>query len=187
MELPSLGTHCAEATCNQLDFLPYICPFCPVFPDTPPAQTGHSNTQRRDRDLAAVTVLRGEKRYLVYCAEHRNGHTDCPGRQNTVIPAVNCPLCNVLVPTGQANSDPSAPEVAAAVERHVKAGCRTNIAKCAISKCKNKSLLKCNSCSKGHCTAHRFPEAHGCARQAQRSMHSPAEAAALARKTIAVR
>ncbi|KAG0721242.1 AN1-type zinc finger protein 2B [Chionoecetes opilio] len=28
MELPHLGTHCAETTCNKLDFLPFACNLC---------------------------------------------------------------------------------------------------------------------------------------------------------------
>lgn len=28
MELPHLGTHCAEVTCNKLDFLPFTCNLC---------------------------------------------------------------------------------------------------------------------------------------------------------------
>ncbi|XP_045110165.1 AN1-type zinc finger protein 2A-like isoform X2 [Portunus trituberculatus] len=28
MELPHLGTHCAESTCNKLDFLPFTCNLC---------------------------------------------------------------------------------------------------------------------------------------------------------------
>jgi hypothetical protein len=193
MEFPGLGTHCAEQSCHQLDFLPYICPFCS--PVDEQADAASPSLKTDEKNLATTSVIRAGKRYRVYCGEHRSehSHSNCPGRRNVVVPTVPCPLCATVLPIKAADSSdsitaPSEAEINGTVERHLLAGCKTQQAslKCSVAKCKQKPIaaLSCKTCSKKLCGSHRYPETHECL---PRKGISAGLAAAAARKPIAVR
>lgn len=204
MEFPGLGTHCSEPSCHQLDFLPYICPFCPPVQDSDIDSVKKHITNTDSKNLATTTVVRSGKRYHVYCGEHRSEHANCPGRKNVVVPTVSCPLCSTLLPVGRAldsstttatgtpvPNPPTEAEINTVVEKHILAGCKSSVNKCAVAKCKQKpiSALQCRSCQKKLCGSHRYPEAHSCSAAAAvvGKGLSPAQAAAAARKPITVR
>ncbi|KAI9031360.1 hypothetical protein DFJ74DRAFT_655413 [Hyaloraphidium curvatum] len=186
MELPTLGVHCAAEGCHQLDFLPFLCPHCP--PEELDAGDGHATT--------GTTVVRAGRRHKVYCGDHRTEHAGCTGRRNYVVPTVPCPLCATVLPvrlaaTGTLGSEaepPSESDIKATVEKHIVAGCKSKPTQCLAPRCKEKPnpAMTCKLCTKTLCTKHRFPEMHSCAAAAKATL-VPSQAAALARKGIAVR
>jgi hypothetical protein len=189
MEFPGLGTHCAEPSCHQLDFLPYICPFCPPLEE----QATDGLFKPHEKNLATTTVIRAGKRYRVFCGEHRLEHSNCPGRRNIIVPTALCPLCATVLPiantmdSSDSLSSPSEAEINSTVERHLLAGCKSSAVRCAVAKCKQKPIaaLSCKSCSKKLCGSHRYPDTHECV--VPRKGISAGQAAAAARKPMTVR
>ncbi|XP_067144371.1 AN1-type zinc finger protein 2A isoform X1 [Centruroides vittatus] len=134
MELPDLGEHCSEQTCNRLDFLSMKCDACKKVFCGDHFQYAKHNCKDAYRKDVQVPV--------------------CP-LCNKPIPVEKGQIPDIVV--GQhidtfCKSDPS----------KTKRKIYTN--KCALKGCKQKEMVKifCNRCKANYCLKHRLPQDHHC-------------------------
>ncbi|KAJ8323869.1 zinc finger, AN1-type domain [Batrachochytrium dendrobatidis] len=153
MELPHVGIHCHDKTCNVLDFLPYECPFC--------------KKTFCQQHFKAANDLQNE----VYNTYPKNtisvtpGHI-CPDKPMDVR-ATTCPVCSRVVPINR-GADPNV-----AVNDHINAGCpdpgtstseKAYTNPCSMQGCSKKELVPilCQKCLKPFCIRHRLEADHKC-------------------------
>ncbi|KAF9388518.1 zinc finger, AN1-type domain [Podila verticillata] len=137
MELPSIGKHCSDATCSQLDFLPFTCPYCKqIFCQDHWRLEGH-NCPKKDE-----ATLRDQR-----------------------VPI--CPLCDKPVPVKKGEDPnvrmeqhiaAGCPEPATTISKPIY----TN--SCNAKGCKNRSAIPiiCQKCRLNYCLKHRLEGDHSC-------------------------
>ncbi|KAI7830190.1 hypothetical protein BC939DRAFT_439803 [Gamsiella multidivaricata] len=142
MELPSIGKHCSHATCSQLDFLPYTCPYCKqIFCQDHWKLEDHTCPNKGDAT-----------------------------QQDQRVPI--CPLCDKPVPIKKGEDPnlrmeqhiaAGCPEPATTVSKPIY----TNA--CNAKGCKNRSAIPivCQKCQLNYCLKHRLEGDHACASQQQ--------------------
>ncbi|GJJ69901.1 hypothetical protein EMPS_02250 [Entomortierella parvispora] len=144
MELPSIGKHCSDSTCSQLDFLPFTCQYCKqTFCQDHWRLEGHACPNSQDATL-----------------------------KDQRVPI--CPLCDKPVPVKKGEDpnlrmeqhiSAGCPEPAATVSKPIY----TN--SCNVKGCKNRSAIPivCQKCRLNYCLKHRLEGDHACASQQQTS------------------
>ncbi|KAF8496095.1 hypothetical protein JB92DRAFT_2991398 [Gautieria morchelliformis] len=142
-----IGQQCHSAQCYMVDFLPFRCDHC-----------SHA-----------------------FCADHYKPTTHAcekydASKHDRIAPL--CPLCStpVAIPPGQ---DPNV-----RMEQHIEMVCSVTTGKrskqgsmpvCAKGRCSKVLFapIKCNSCNKQFCAAHRFPSSHDCSPSSSSSSSQP--------------
>ncbi|KAF9430414.1 zinc finger, AN1-type domain [Podila epigama] len=137
MELPSIGKHCSDATCSQLDFLPFTCPYCKqIFCQDHWRLEGHVCPKKDEATL-----------------------------QDQRVPI--CPLCDKPVPIKKGENpnlrmeqhiSAGCPEPATTTSKPIY----TN--SCNAKGCKNRSAIPivCQKCRLNYCLKHRLEGDHAC-------------------------
>ncbi|KAG0047414.1 zinc finger, AN1-type domain [Gryganskiella cystojenkinii] len=137
MELPSIGQHCSNSSCSQLDFLPFTCQYC--------KQTYCQDHWR----LEGHSCPNGEDASL----------------KDQRVPV--CPLCNKPVPVKKGEDpnlrmeqhiSAGCPEPATTISKPIY----TN--SCNVKGCKNRSAIPivCQKCRLNYCLKHRLESDHAC-------------------------
>ncbi|KAF9574044.1 zinc finger, AN1-type domain [Mortierella alpina] len=138
MELPSIGKHCSDSTCSQLDFLPFSCQYCKqIFCQDHWRLEGHVCPKR-----------------------------DEATQQDQRVPI--CPLCSKPVPVKKGEDpnlrmeqhiSAGCPEPATTTSKPIY----TN--SCHFKACKNRSAIPiiCQKCRLNYCLKHRLEGDHACA------------------------
>ncbi|KAG0332881.1 zinc finger, AN1-type domain [Podila horticola] len=137
MELPSIGKHCSDATCSQLDFLPFTCPYC--------------------KQIYCQDHWRLEG--------HTCPKKDEATQQDQRVPI--CPLCDKPVPVKKGEDPnvrmeqhiaAGCPEPATTTSKPIY----TN--SCNVKGCKNRSAIPiiCQKCRLNYCLKHRLEGDHSC-------------------------
>ncbi|KAF9193330.1 zinc finger, AN1-type domain [Haplosporangium sp. Z 767] len=138
MELPSIGKHCSDATCSQLDFLPFTCQYC--------------------KKIYCQDHWRLEG--------HNCPNKDKATQQDQRVPI--CPLCDKPVPVKKGEDpnlrmeqhiSAGCPEPATTISKPIY----TN--SCNVKGCKNRSAIPivCQNCKLNYCLKHRLESDHACA------------------------
>ncbi|KAI1315385.1 zinc finger, AN1-type domain [Mortierella claussenii] len=137
MELPSIGKHCSDSNCAQLDFLPYSCQYCKqIFCQDHWRLEGHVCPNR-----------------------------DAASQQDQRVPV--CPLCDKPVPIKKGEDPnlrmeqhiaAGCPEPATTTSKPIY----TNA--CNVKGCKNRSAIPiiCQMCRLNYCLKHRLEGDHAC-------------------------
>ncbi|KAF9349505.1 hypothetical protein BGX26_012201 [Mortierella sp. AD094] len=138
MEFPSIGKHCSDSTCSQLDFLPFNCQYC--------KQTFCQDHWRLEN--------------------HNCPNKDAVTQQDQRVPI--CPLCDRPVPIKKGEDPnvrmeqhiaAGCPEPATTTSKPIY----TN--SCNAKACKNRSAIPivCQRCRLNYCLKHRLESDHACA------------------------
>ncbi|KAF9174353.1 hypothetical protein BGX21_004694 [Mortierella sp. AD011] len=138
MEFPSIGKHCSDSTCSQLDFLPFNCQYC--------KQTFCQDHWRLEN--------------------HTCPNKDTATQQDQRVPI--CPLCDKPVPIKKGEDPnirmeqhiaAGCPEPATTTSKPIY----TN--SCNAKACKNRSAIPivCQRCRLNYCLKHRLESDHACA------------------------
>ncbi|KAG0309021.1 zinc finger, AN1-type domain [Dissophora globulifera] len=137
MEFPSIGKHCSDHSCSQLDFLPYTCQYCSqIFCQDHWRLETHQCPNKND------AVLKDQR-----------------------VPV--CPLCDKPVPIKKGEDPnlrmeqhiaAGCPEPASTVSKPIY----TN--SCNAKGCKNRSAIPvvCQKCRLNYCLKHRLEGDHAC-------------------------
>ncbi|KAK3829762.1 MAG: hypothetical protein JOS17DRAFT_203401 [Linnemannia elongata] len=137
MELPSIGKHCSDTTCSQLDFLPFTCQYC--------------------KQIYCQDHWRLEG--------HKCPNKEAAIQQDQRVPI--CPLCDKPVPVKRGEDPnlrmeqhiaAGCPEPATTTSKPIY----TN--SCNAKGCKNRSAIPivCQSCRLNYCLKHRLEADHAC-------------------------
>ncbi|KAF8937127.1 hypothetical protein EDD21DRAFT_370208 [Dissophora ornata] len=138
MEFPSIGKHCSDSSCSQLDFLPFTCPHC--------------------KQIFCQDHWRLET--------HVCPNKDAAAQQDQRVPI--CPLCDKPVPVKKGEDPnlrmeqhiaAGCPEPATTISKPIY----TN--SCNAKGCKNRSAIPvvCQRCRLNYCLKHRLEGDHACA------------------------
>ncbi|KAF9108350.1 zinc finger, AN1-type domain [Mortierella sp. AM989] len=138
MEFPSVGKHCSDATCSQLDFLPFTCQYCKLI-----YCQDHWGLEN-----------------------HTCSNKDAASQQDQRVPI--CPLCDKPVPVKKGENPnlrmeqhiaAGCPEPATTTSKPIY----TN--SCNAKACKNRSAIPivCQRCRLNYCLKHRLEGDHSCA------------------------
>ncbi|KAK3846779.1 MAG: hypothetical protein J3R72DRAFT_395750 [Linnemannia gamsii] len=138
MELPSIGKHCSDSTCSQLDFLPFTCQYC--------------------KQIYCQDHWRLEG--------HTCPNKEAASQQDQRVPI--CPLCDKPVPVKRGEDPnlrmeqhiaAGCPEPATTTSKPIY----TN--SCNAKGCKSRSMIPivCQSCRLNYCLKHRLEADHACA------------------------
>ncbi|KAG0256509.1 zinc finger, AN1-type domain [Mortierella polycephala] len=138
MELPSIGKHCSDATCSQLDFLPFTCQYCKRI------------------------YCQDHWRLEGHVCPNKDKATQLDQR----VPI--CPLCDKPVPVKKGEDpnlrmeqhiSAGCPEPATTISKPIY----TN--SCNVKGCKNRSAIPivCQNCKLNYCLKHRLESDHTCA------------------------
>lgn len=151
MELPNLGTHCSEATCNRLDFLPVKCDGCQKqFCMDHMKYAQHACPNAQDKDVQVPV---------------------CP-LCNAPVPSPKNQPPDIAV---GAHIDQDCQSTTAKSKR------KKRLLACRADGCKAKEIIPvvCSECSLNFCLRHRFPDQHKCqgkrakaAEAAQKRLHA---------------
>ncbi|CAO3564144.1 unnamed protein product [Mortierella alpina] len=137
MELPSIGKHCSDSTCSQLDFLPFSCQYC-------------KQSFARTTGGWKVMSVRNETR-----PHSRTNGCPCPLCSKPV------PVKKGEDPNLRMEQHISAgcPEPATTTSKPIY----TN--SCHFKACKNRSAIPiiCQKCRLNYCLKHRLEGDHACA------------------------
>ncbi|KAF9081426.1 zinc finger, AN1-type domain [Mortierella sp. GBA35] len=137
MEFPSIGKHCSDKTCSQLDFLPFTCQYC--------------------KQIYCQDHWRLEG--------HTCSNKEAASLQDQRVPI--CPLCDKPVPVKRGEDPnlrmeqhiaAGCPEPATTTSKPIY----TN--SCNAKGCKNRSMVPvvCQSCRLNYCLKHRLEGDHAC-------------------------
>lgn len=163
MELPHLGTHCAEKTCNKLGE-PNQSPLFTFRGDPDPGIMCSSCPDLVPVHSTDFLPVRCDSCAATFCIDHYPyvRHNCKSGLQKDVQVPV-CPLCSVPVPTPKGLS----PDVS--VSRHIDQDCKSETRKiytnqCTMRGCRKKELIPvvCSQCKRNFCLAHRHTADHKC-------------------------
>ncbi|KAF9899782.1 zinc finger, AN1-type domain [Lobosporangium transversale] len=137
MELPSIGKHCSDLNCAQLDFLPFTCQYC--------------------KQIFCQDHWKLET--------HTCPNKDAATQQDQRVPI--CPLCDKPVPIKKGEDpnvrmeqhiSAGCPEPATTTSKPIY----TN--SCNAKGCKNRSAIPiiCQKCRRNFCLKHRLEDDHAC-------------------------
>ncbi|KAK3818685.1 MAG: hypothetical protein J3Q66DRAFT_338257 [Benniella sp.] len=142
MEFPSVGKHCSDSNCSQLDFLPYSCQYC--------KQTYCQDHWKLEN--------------------HKCPNKADADQQDLRVPT--CPLCDRPVPIQKGEDpnirmnqhiNAGCPQPPTSVSKPI------NTNACNAKKCKNRFMtpIICSSCHKNFCLSHRLESQHECTGKSQ--------------------
>ena len=156
-DLMSIGSHCSQPGCGQIDFLPFTCDCCSrVFCLEHRSYRSHACEKAGDRDLQVIVCplcaksVKLQGRQDVHEAFDKHSRTECdPSNYRKVHHKPRCPV----------------------------EGCRERL--------REVNTFRCKQCGLNVCLAHRLEADHACAGAWQmRSLYAAAPHLALARSCV---
>ncbi|KAM0790482.1 hypothetical protein ACM66B_003357 [Microbotryomycetes sp. NB124-2] len=174
-EFLTLGTHCSDPMCHQLDFLPFECPSCslPFCADHWRPPQGHEcakfDSTKADNRIPSCPLCSQPVSFPVgqdpNIAMDRHLTTTCPTLHRLNSDASSSSSSGTSTPVNHSQSSNHA--AAAKLQQQKLSG---NV--CAERRCTTKLVvapITCSRCRLKYCPKHRFDKDHDCLAQQQRT------------------